>query len=88
VLTAMLVVGAVGMWMAWREDHEGDADVGRLGIVAAWSPVVLADDVRRALTASADLDAVQRMRRAGWRVETDGRATSGRIGPAFSATKR
>jgi hypothetical protein len=88
VLTAMLVVGAVGMIWAWFQDHEGDATVGRLGIVAAWSPIMLADDVRRALTASADLDSVMRMRRAGWRVETDGRATSGRIGPAFSATKR
>jgi hypothetical protein len=59
--------------------------MGRLGIVAPYVAPVLVDDVRRALTASADLDSVMRMRRAGWRVETDGRAVSGRRGPAFSA---
>ena len=48
-------------------------------------PVMLADDVRKALAASADLEVVQRMRRKGWRVETDGVRVAGRRGPAFSA---
>jgi len=59
--------------------------VGRLGVCAAWTPVVLADDVRRALVASADLAAILRMRRDGWRVETDGVRVTGKRGPLFSA---
>jgi hypothetical protein len=74
----MLVVGVVGIVWAWFQDHEGDATVGRLGIVAAWSPVVLADDVRRALTASNDLDALARLRRRGFVVVTDGVRVSGK----------
>jgi len=59
--------------------------MGRLGIVAPYSAPTLADEVRRALVASADLVAILRMRRDGWRVETDGRSTVGRKGPAFSS---
>jgi hypothetical protein len=74
----MLVVGAVAGWMAWREDHEGDATVGRLGIVAPYSAPMLVDDVRRALTASNDLDALQRLRKRGFVVVTDGVRVSGK----------
>ena len=59
--------------------------MGRLGVCAMGVPVMLADDVRKALAASADLEVVQRMRRKGWRVETDGVRVAGRRGPAFSA---
>jgi hypothetical protein len=66
---------------------KGDDDVGRLGISANWVQPALVDDVRRAIAASADLEALARLQRRGWVVETDGRSTTGKRGPAFSAKK-
>jgi hypothetical protein len=62
--------------------------VGRLGICAPYTPPVLADDVRKALVASADLAAILRLEKRGWKVSTNGRSTTGRRGPAFSAKAR
>ena len=59
--------------------------MGRLGISANWVQPCLVDDVRKALAASADLEALARLQRRGWRVETDGQSTTGKRGPAFSA---
>jgi hypothetical protein len=64
--------------------------MGRLDI-AGHAPPLTEGDVRRAIHASNDLDALGRMRRAGgkwpWQVETDGRSIRGRRGPAFSAKR-
>ena len=58
--------------------------MGRLGIIAPYAAPVLADDVRRAIQASGELEVIQRMRRAGWTVETDGRRVVGKRGPKWS----
>jgi len=58
--------------------------VGRLGISANWVQPVLVDDVRRAIAASADLEALRRMARV-WDVRSDGVRVSGRCGPAWRA---
>lgn len=58
--------------------------MGRLGVTCMGVAPLLADDVRRAIAASDDLRAVERMRRAGWQVQTDGRRTSGKRGPKLS----
>ena len=44
---------------------------------------MLVDDVRRAIQASDDLRALERLTKRGWKVASDGRSTTGRRGPAW-----
>lgn len=60
--------------------------MGRLGILAPYAAPMLVDDVRRALQANEDLLALRRLQKRGWVVATDGRSTTGKRGPKFSAT--
>lgn len=70
--------------LAWLWTRVGDGEGNDMGRIGVTDGVVSGLDIRRAIQASNDLDALERLRRRGFEVATDGVRVTGRKGPAWA----